>query len=438
MEDVRARQRGLGEGTKALRHEGAKGNAEKRIASGAHGREGRVRINRGGGRCLAATRSGASPTAWVAGKSFASLLAVLLILFLAPESKASDANKPKAAVFPLAGTASDEAREKVGFALRTKLNRDGAFDAIDGPTMLEIAAGPIALDAKVELLKQRVAEERPAVLLWGELNGEDVLTLKVKLLDLRQADAQVREIDQTIAEPTQLRFAVESILETIPGVKAFAHPNEQGITDDPAAAALWRKNPNLLKDGSFADGRSWSALFRSEKYAPEVGDALPEEDKVCICRLPGDKPGDAPHNVLAMRLSEAAAESNGLACISEAFKIEPKTRYRMSFRYRSDGPTLHVFVKGYYQTTGIAGDPAAIEDYRRQTTPSGPTDGKWVTVTDDLNPQNPDHPVETLRVDLYAYMHSGLVMFDDVIVRAVGVQTRHAEDDALRPASTQP
>jgi hypothetical protein len=362
------------------------------------------------------------------------------LLFLFPNRPvcAAEAEKPKAAVFPLAGDASDAAREKVGFALRAKLNRDGTFDAIDGPTMSDLAGGPVGLDAKIDLLKKMVGDERASVLIWGELNGQDVLTLKVKVLDLRTPDVQPREIDKTISEPTQLRFAVESILETIAGVKAFAHPSEQGITDDPKAAALWKTNPNLLSDGDFAEVGKWSALYRSEKYPVQISEALPALDKVCIYRLPAEKPDENPHNVLAMRLSEGAAESNGMACISEPFQIEPKTRYRIRFRYRSDGPTLHVFVKGYYKGIGITGDPADIEDYRRQVPPSPPTDGKWMTIVDDLNPQNPNHPVETLRVDLYVYVTHGLVMFDDVIVKAVGDQTRHATDDALRPAATQP
>jgi hypothetical protein len=370
---------------------------------------------------------------------FALIAVVISLLLLSHHSaRAAETDKPKVAVFPLAGDASDAARKKVGFSLRAKINRDGAFDAIDGPTMSDLAGGPVALDAKVDSLKQMVGDEQPAVLIWGELNGQDVLTLKVKLLDLRTHGAQPREIDKTISEPTQLRFAVESILETISGVKAFAHPSENGLSDDPKAAALWKINPNLLTDGDFAEAGTWNALFRSEKYPVQISDALPAMDQVCIYRLPAQEAEEKPHNVLAMRLSEGAAESNGLACISEAFKIEPKTRYRISFRYRSDGPTLHVFVKGYFKGMGITGAPADIEDYRRQVPPSPPTDGKWVTVIDDLNPQNPDHPVETLRVDLYAYVTRGLVMFDDVIVKAVGEQTRHATDDALRAAATQP
>jgi hypothetical protein len=30
------------------------------------------------------------------------------------------------------------------------------------------------------------------------------------------------------------------------------------------------------------------------------------------------------------------------------------------------------------------------------------------------------------------------VMFDDVVVKEIGPQTRHASDDAMRPPATQP
>ena len=126
------------------------------------------------------------------------------------------------------------------------------------------------------------------------------------------------------------------------------------------------------------------------------------------------------HNVLAMNLSKGVAESNGLACLSDAIPIQAGMRYRLSFKYRSDGPTLHVFVKGYTTGKDIAGQPAEREDYRRQVPPSGTTDGQWKTVVCDLTPANPNFPVEHLPVDLYAYLSPGVVMFDDVQLKSIG------------------
>jgi hypothetical protein len=131
-------------------------------------------------------------------------------------------------------------------------------------------------------------------------------------------------------------------------------------------------------------------------------------------------------------MSKDTAENNGLACLSDFIKIEPNMRYRLQYRYKSDGPSLHVFVKGYTTAKGFSGKPEEREIYRRQVPPSGATHDKWVTVLDDLNPQRPGFIVEGLRIDLYAYLTPGVVMFDDVILKAVGKQTDVAADDAIK------
>ncbi|MBV8781099.1 MAG: hypothetical protein JO353_06850 [Phycisphaerae bacterium] len=131
-----------------------------------------------------------------------------------------------------------------------------------------------------------------------------------------------------------------------------------------------------------------------------------------------------------MNLSKDVAESNGLACISDSIPIEPKARYRLQFRYKSDGPTLHVFVKGYGTVDG-----EERELYRRQVPPSGPTNGKWIVITDDLNPQHGHFAITTLRVDLYAYLKPGLVLFDEVVLKDVGVQTHLTNDEAVKTSA---
>ncbi len=117
---------------------------------------------------------------------------------------------------------------------------------------------------------------------------------------------------------------------------------------------------------------------------------MPDTDRVEILRRPDGRGGLT--NVLAMTLSKAVAESNGLACLSAPVPIRPDGRYRLSFRYRSDGPHLHVFVKGYVPGTDLAGQPNDAQCYELQVPPSGPTGGKWQTVVADLNPQNPAGP----------------------------------------------
>ncbi len=355
----------------------------------------------------------------------ASIKFILAMSFVAQIAFA-DEEKPKIAVFPLSGEAPAELREKIGFSIRAKLDRDGTYEPIDGPTMLD-AVGEKTFDAKAELKDlQPIAKDLGAqILIWGDVSVTSDIHLRV--FDLLQPDPLPHEITKTIHQPTDMRFVVEEILQTLPDVKPFAHPSEQAVQHDAAADALWQTNPNLVVNGGFDKPQSWEMIYQSIRKTVEIQPAGPDEDQVAIV-----KQADG-NNVLVMKLSKACAENNGMACLSAPIKIEPNTRYRLSFRYQSDGPRLHVFVKGFTQAKTIDGNVTEREIYRRQVPPSEKTDGNWVTIVDELNPQQTAFPVETLRVDLYAYLHPGTVMFDDVVLKAVGKQNHQAKDDAIKP-----
>lgn len=371
-----------------------------------------------------------------------------LMLAASPSAVAANAlnsdAKPKIAIFPLAGSAEAADRDRVGFSMRAKLDRDGLYDPIDGPTMLDMASiskTAVGFDTPVDQVKELADGSGAVLLIWGELNstGRDIGLLRLNILDLRQTPATPRQAQKQIAQATDVRFAVEEILQGLPGVKPFDHPVEAALTADAASGAAWAHNPDLVMDGRFTSSGPWIALFRSEQYSPPVIAMLPQPDKVAITRQPSPLGNDEP--VLVMNLSEDGASSNGLACLSGPIAIQPNTRYRLQFRYRSLGPSTHVFVKGYVHVAHPRpGDPAEMEVYRRQVPPGAATGGKWVTVTDDMNPQNPNSAVQILRIDLYAYLKAGVVMFDDVQLRAVGDQTHTVHDAALPvlPSATQP
>jgi len=294
-----------------------------------------------------------------------------------------------------------------------------------------------AFDTKLDVPQKIAKDEKIDVLIWGELNTADQGTLlKVKVFDNRQLDPLPHAFEKAIRQPTDMRFVVEEILQTLQDIKAFEHPNEVAVQHDATAEKLWESNPNLVVNGTFDVAANWAGIYQADKYTVKFSDALPDKDKIAIYRMPIN--GEHPNHVLAMNLSREAAENNGLACLSDAIKIEPKTRYRLSFRYKSDGPTLHVFVKGYTTGKNIHGDTVERECYRRQVPPTGKTDGEWVTIVDEMNPQHSAFPVETLRVDLYAYLHEGTVMFDDITLKAVGAQNRVAKDAAIKPPASMP
>ena len=368
------------------------------------------------------------------------LVSVIFTLFAtslaarAADDASPDAVKIRVAVFPLGGNADATLKEHVQFALRAKLDRSGHFEPIPGPTMADLVGDKtITLATTPADLKSLAQDEKPAIYLWGEVNHAGAgYELKINLLDTRDLKSSPRLITKKVADETEWRSALEQAMETIDDVGKFEHPIEQSVWDDPQARRLWAANPNLAPDPNFAKSSAWTALYMSEEYAPPIGDVPPGIDKVCIVR----QPGEPPRNVLAMNLSKDCAENNGLACLSDFIRIEPEVRYRLQFKYKSQGPSLHVFVKGYAMAPGAAtGKPEPRECYKRQVPPSGGTDGKWVTVVDDLNPQHPSYPVQFLRINLYAYLSPGVVEFDDVQLRAVGRQTVKIKDEATKPAA---
>lgn len=342
--------------------------------------------------------------------------------------------RPKVAVFPLSGTTDAALREKAGFSLRAKLDRDETYEPIDGPRMLELAAEvgkPIDLDTPVETLRKLSDEEDADVLIWGQLDAApEGSRLRLNVLDVRQPDPRPRKIGKTIRQPTDLRFVVEEVIETLAGVPKHEHPSEQAVHADAAAERLWQVNPNLVTNGDFSQPGKWEGILGPQRYELQFADAPPAPDKAVLLR---GTAGGASSPLLAMNLSKETAYTYGLAALSAPIPIQPNTRYRLSFRYRSDKPLLHVFVKGYTMAKSARGDVVEREVYRRQVPESAGTNGQWVTVVDELNPQHISMPVQHLRVDLYAYRFPGVVEFDDVVLKSVGAQTRQARDEAIDP-----
>jgi hypothetical protein len=378
-------------------------------------------------------------------------------------------DKPKIAIFLLNGSADADLRDRVGLSMRLKLDRDGTYDAIDGPTMKDLAADakdPVSFDSAPAEMANLASDEKPVIIIWGDLNSTPgkLGHLRLKILDLRQIDAKPIEFQRDIAQQTDVRFVVEDALKLLPGVKDFVHPSEEAVHHDAASDAAFASNPNLVVNGDFTQDGHWDALYESEKYPVKVSADLPETNKVGIYKMPAPPSGQSPvragspnpgssnagsrgatpasaipTNVLAMNLNKEAAENNGLACLSDPIKITPNTRYRLVFKYRSEGPSTHIFVKGYTMATDIAGAPELRQVYERQVPPGGSTKGKWVTVECDMSPQNITFPVQYLKIDLYAYLTPGNIAFTDIQLKAIGPQTAAdlMKDDAIKP-TTQP
>lgn len=358
------------------------------------------------------------------------LMVVMLLLGAGPVW----GERARVAVLPLAGDAEAALKERVSFSLRSKIDREGTYEAVAGVEVVEAwgEVPPPTVQSEPTFFVNHLKSLSASVFIYGRLDGtiRDG-TLVVAVWDARSGGSP-KVIEQRLSAPTDLRFASEGILEALSEVGAFEHPREEAVRQDAASDARWRDNPDLVVNGGFDNPSDWEGIYQSERYVVPLHDTPPAPDQVAIWRMEdGEK-------VLAMHLSRTAAENHGLACLSGAIPIEPQRRYRLQFRYRSDGPKLHVFVKGYTRAKNARGRWVMREVYRRQVPSSGATDGRWVVVTDDLNPQHPVFAVTELRIDLYAYLHPGRVLFDEVVLKAVGEPAHPASDEALDAPVTRP
>lgn len=346
------------------------------------------------------------------------LLRISIVVLLLFAVAFADEKKPRVAVLPVAGDAKQVERDRVAASIRAKLDRQGVYEPIDQFTSADLAKDQkFDLSTSPEEMIKLTADEAPDVIIWGQFDGGE-LTLNV--LDTRTSKTKPAVFNEKIEHATDIRFAVEKLVEAMPGGKQHEHMTETAVVRDEEAEKLWKEGPNLFKEGTFDAAGDWRGILADKKWTPAIQSEAAGEDGV-ILRKSGDQ------QYLEMKLTRATAESYGLACLSGPMKIEPKTRYRISFRYRSDGPTVRPFIKGYFMHDG-----AEREIYRRQIPPpDANTKGKWVEVVDELNPQQQTFQPEFLRVDFYAYLAPGTVEFDDVVIKAVGAQTRQAKDEAM-------
>src|SRR6185437_2951298 len=113
--------------------------------------------------------------------------------------------KPKVAVFPLGGNASANLKERVGFSFRAKLDREGSYEPIPGPTINDLVGDKVITQATtIDVLKPIVDDEKPVVYIWGELNDAGGgQTIKINILDTRESNAKPHEISKTISDPTE-------------------------------------------------------------------------------------------------------------------------------------------------------------------------------------------------------------------------------------------
>jgi hypothetical protein len=202
---------------------------------------------------------------------------------------------------------------------------------------------------------------------------------------------------------------------------------------DAAAEKRFAHRPNLVTDPGFEDGgkdgkaATWEAILGPDHYAPPVIDADAANtlkiDRVAVVPMSFAVAGASGH-CLMLNMSKSVAESNGLACVSTWIPVEAGKKYRFTCSYFSHGPTARLFLKGFaYKPDqyGNKSDPEAVrrEYYRAQVAPRNKNHG-FELIEMDFTPNSlkpTDPKIQWMRVDLYVYLHPGVIFFDDVVMK---------------------
>jgi hypothetical protein len=302
----------------------------------------------------------------------------------------------------------------VGDILWKKLSREGNF--ITPESMLDVRdyceSHKLRPSPEMDLdkMKKIVEEDFGAqIAVWGSVERApgaegEIYDLTIKCVDF-SAKPRPKVIYQKTARTKSVseipHLYVKEMLDALTGRQATG---PAGL--DQVAEQNWQKNPNLTS-GDFeqgADGvpKGWDKVAGQQRE-PLGG----------LVRWTTEK-GGTYNKVILFKLDRNVAENEGLMYYSDFFPIEEGAKYRFRCRWRTDGPTLKMFLKCYDDDeTG-----RRREVYRSQQNFKGPN-GTWNTHTEDFTPRHTKYSPKWGRVMLYAYLQPGEVEFDDVIVKQI-------------------
>ena len=176
---------------------------------------------------------------------------------------------------------------------------------------------------------------------------------------------------------------------------------------------------------------------------PKSWEAVAGQQREPLGNLVGwiPEPGNAKNRIVHFKFDANVGDNEGVMYYSDPFPVKVGEKYRFQVRWRSNGPTVKVFIKCYdeiageYQTEsqGSKSKTAKLrkgdyvpqvsqlrEVYRSQQNLKGPKN-TWNTHTEDFSPKHTKYTPRWGRVMLYAYLGAGEVDFDDVVVKQVGI-----------------
>ncbi len=260
------------------------------------------------------------------------------------------------------------------------------------------------------------------------------LLLHVRALELDAPKTFAVDRSYECATPYELTRKVDEVLKQLTGMPTPADREAAHVKHRMAPTG-----PNLCAHGDF-DVWPAAAARAAAPWTLLPDWDWPMKEGIRLARQGTDA-------CLQYDIPKPVAASTGLFCYSPYIPIDPETYYQVSFRLKTDGPKVILFVKAYrdLEVEGYEGVQTHRQEvFKHQKRFHGKA-GAWTTLTTEpFLPRSvkPEHMPQFLRVQLYAYWPPGRVAFDDVVVRAcaereapaAATPTSEADGDAPAPA----
>ena len=324
--------------------------------------------------------------------------------------------------------------EMVGDSIWKKLSKETGF--IVPETMLDVRdtcktndLHPTP-DTPLETVRKMVTDDFGAQIgIWGSVERApgttgEIYDLVIKCVDFSAAEPkvvyEVKARTNSVSEIPHLY-----VKEMLDKLYERSAPGPRGV--DPIEEDFWKKNPNLVV-GDFEQAargvpKGWEAVAGQQREA--LGGLVVWTTEA----------GNAKNHVMRFTFDKAVAEAEGVMYYSDLFPVQVGAKYRFQCRYRTNGPSPKVFIKCYdeiaseYRTGDVKTVAKTKKDYipemnqlrevyRSQQNLKGAVN-QWNTQTEDFTPKHTKYTPKWGRVMLYAYLHPGVMEWDDVVVKQI-------------------
>jgi hypothetical protein len=302
----------------------------------------------------------------------------------------------------------------VGDLIWKRLERDRGFvipesmqDVRDLCRTNNLRIGP---DTPLEKVRQAVRKDFDGQIgIWGSVERApgteaEIYDLTVKCVDFSRDPPQViyEKTARTNSVSEIPDLYVKEMMEKLTGRTVAGPQTKRLYATDPAAEARWKNGPNLIAGGDFESAlggvpKGWEP--RAGQQREPLGNLvkwLPEAD-------------NAKNHVIRFTFPAVVGDNEGVMYYSRPFPVQEGAVYRFQCRWRTNGPAVKVFIKCYDEQREV---------FRSQQNLYGPKNA-WNTQTEDFTPSHPRYSPKWGRVMLYAYIGSGVVEFDDVVVKQI-------------------